>query len=256
MASRFQAEREFFDNVASQTLLRPMSRAVLERYAHPAHPELFGKEFMFSLLGRARGLRVLEVGCGEGAASVQLAYCGARVTGVDISPGALAIARRRAALEGLDAEFLEANVEEAEGFGAEAYDVVWCDLVLHHLTASLDRVLRNLHDALKPGGLFVAREPIHYAGWLKALRRCVPVSVPSTPDEQPFREQEFAAVRRFFPDLRRRHFRVLARVDRVTGSLPVIGAAARLDNLLLHLPGMKSLAGNVVMWARKPAAAG
>ena len=252
MASRFQAERDFFDRAAAATMLRPMSRAVLDRYAHPRHPELFGKEFMFSLLGRARGLRVLEVGCGEGAASVQLAYCGAEVTGIDLSPGALDVARRRADLEGLDVRFLEANVEESDGFGDASYDVVWCDLVLHHLTAALDRVTHNLHAALKPGGLFIAREPVHYAGWLKALRRCVPVRVPTTPDEQPFREQEFAVIRRRFPDLRRRHFRLLARVDRVTRSLPVIGAAARLDNLLLHLPGAKSLAGNVVMWARKP----
>ena len=255
MASRLQAEREFFDRVASRTRLRPMSRAVLDRYAHPPHPELFGKEWMFSLLGPARGLRVLEVGCGEGAASVQLAYCGAQVTGIDVSPGALDVARRRAALERLDVEFVEANVEDGDGLGDEAYDVVWCDLVLHHLTASLDRVVRKLHAALKPGGLFVAREPVHYAGWLKALRRCVPVRVPTTPDEQPFREQEFAAVRRHFPDLHRRHFRLFARLDRVTRSLPVIGMAARVDNLLLHLPGAKSLAGNVVMWARKPATA-
>ena len=187
---------------------------------------------------------------------MQLAYRGAQVTGIDISPGALDVARRRADLEGLPVEFVEANVEESESLGREAYDVVWCDLVLHHLTASLNRVMRNLHGALKPGGLFVAREPIQYAGWLKALRKCVPVRVPCTPDEQPFREEEFAVVLRRFPDLRRRHFRLLARVDRVTRFLPVIGTAARLDNLLLHLPGAKSLAGNVVMSARKAVAAG
>ena len=60
----------------------------------------------------------------------------------------------------------------------------------------------------------VAREPVAYAGWLKAVRGLVPVTVDATDDEQPLREREFAVIAERFPGLRRRYFRILARADR------------------------------------------
>src|SRR5262245_25806255 len=205
---------------------------------------------MFSLAGDLRGRRVLEIGCGEGVAACQLAYCGARVTGIDLSPASIEVARRRLALHGFEADFRVADIA-TDDLGEGCFDVVWCDLILHHLVAELDGVMRRLARALRPGGLFVAREPLAYAGWLKALRRLVPVRVDATPDEQPLRPAEVALVRQHFPTLQCRHFRILARMDRLTGSLPVLRAAARLDNLLLRLPGAAALAGNAVLWARK-----
>ena len=59
----------------------------------------------FGLAGDLKGKKVLEVGCGEGVASVQLAYCGAVVTGIDISEQSIRVARRRAALQGVAAAF-------------------------------------------------------------------------------------------------------------------------------------------------------
>ena len=129
--------------------------------------------------------------------------------------------------------------------------MVWCDLILHHLVDSLPDVLRKAKAALKPGGLFVAREPIAYAGWLKALRRLVPVRVDTTPDEQPRCAREMAVLREAFPDLAAKAFRVFGRLDRVTGNLFALRQLARLDNVLLKLPGTSGLAGNAVLWARK-----
>src|SRR5262249_4282500 len=160
--------------------------------------------------------RVLEVGCGEGVAACQLAYCGARVTGIDLSPASIDAARRRAELHGFDIDFRVADVESAE-MGEAIFDVVWCDLILHHLVGSLATGLARRAGALRRGGLFVAREPIAYASWLKALRRLVPVQVDATPDEQPLRPAEIEVVRRHFPGVECRHFRILARLDRLTG---------------------------------------
>jgi SAM-dependent methyltransferase len=198
-----------------------------------------------------RGKSVLEIGCGDGVTSVELAYCGARVTGIDISPASIDVARQRARLQGFDVEFLVGNVVETESLGEEAYDVVVCDAVLHHLVDSLDVVMRKINGALKPGGLFVAREPVAYARWLKGLRGLVPLKTDVTPDERPFAAPEFATVRRHFPGLRLKHYRLLGRVDRVTNRLGVIRAASRVDGLLFRIPGTKALAGNVVMWSEK-----
>jgi SAM-dependent methyltransferase len=150
------------------------------------------------------------------------------------------------------AEFRVANVE-TDDLGRDCFDVVWCDLILHHLVHALDGVAARLYAALRPGGLFIAREPIAYARWLKKLRRLMPVREEATEDEQPLRPEDFAVLERHFGPLHSRPFRLLARIDRLTRKLPLIALAARVDNLLFALPGMKRLAGNVVMWARKPA---
>jgi len=133
MPTNYETERAFFDRVASQASLAPINQATLERYASPRWPHLFSKEMMFALAGDLKGKRVLEVGCGDGVTSVELAYCGAQVSGIDISPCSIDVARRRAALQGLDVKFHVENVVEAESLGEEIYDIVWCDAVLHHL---------------------------------------------------------------------------------------------------------------------------
>lgn len=251
MATDYAQERAFFDRVAAATTVTPMPPAVLERYAAPKHPHLFGKELMFRLAGDLRGKRVLEVGCGEGVASVQLAYCGAAVDAVDLSPVSIDVARRRAAANGVDVTFRVADVTTEDIAPADTYDVVWCDLILHHLVDSLGAVMDGVRRWLKPGGVFVAREPVAYAGWLKAVRGLVPVTVDATDDEQPLRPAEFAVIAARFPDLRRRYFRILARADRLGAGLPVLRGLARIDNALLALPGAKGLAGNVVVWGTK-----
>ncbi|QDU21679.1 class I SAM-dependent methyltransferase [Urbifossiella limnaea] len=251
MATDYAQERAFFDRVASATTVTPMSRDVLERYAAPRHPHLFAKELMFRLAGDLRGKRVLEVGCGEGVASVQLAYCGAAVDAVDISPVSIDVARRRADTNAQDVTFRVADVTREDLADPGTYDVVWCDLILHHLTDSLGAVMDGVWRWLRPGGVFIAREPVAYAGWLKALRGLVPVAVDATDDEQPLRDAEFDVIRQRFPDLKRRYFRILARADRMGAGLPLLRGLARMDNALLTLPGTQGLAGNVVVWGTK-----
>jgi 2-polyprenyl-3-methyl-5-hydroxy-6-metoxy-1,4-benzoquinol methylase len=248
---RYEAEKAFFDAVASSTRVEPMPGRVFERYKNPRNPHLFSKEMMFSLLGRGAGLRVLEVGCGDGVASIQLSHCGHQVVGVDISPRSIAAARERARIENQSVQFVVANIVTDDVLGESQYDVVWCDAILHHLVSDLDIVMSRCYRALRKNGLFIAREPIAYAGWLKKLRSKVPVETHATPDEQPLRPEDFAVIRSYFPDLQQRYYRIVARIDRITGNLAVIGLAARLDNFLLRTPAGKSLAGTAVMWAQK-----
>src|SRR5579863_2886020 len=57
-------------------------------------------------LGPGRGRAALDLGCGEGRHSVLLARRGFEVTGLDLEPRALGLARRRLRQEGLDATFI------------------------------------------------------------------------------------------------------------------------------------------------------
>ena len=247
---RYESEKEFFDRQASERPATATPKAILERYANPPHPHLFGKEMMFYLLGKPEGKRVLEVGCGEGQASVQLAYCGADVTGLDISSAAIAAAQARAELDGVQVRFMEANLE-TDSLGEGRFDVVWCDMILHHVVPQLDRVMSTIHTALRPGGMFIAREPLAYAAWLKSVRRAVPLHLPETPDEQPLRPSELAIMKKHFPRLNQRYYRLFARLDMVTQNLAFVRMAARLDNLLFGIPGVRGLAGDILVWGTK-----
>src|SRR5437588_2267255 len=80
---------------------------------------------------RARGLRVLEIGCGLGTDGARFARAGATYTGVDLTEAAVSLARRRFERERLPGEFRGADAEALE-FAAEAFDVVDTPGVLHH----------------------------------------------------------------------------------------------------------------------------
>jgi ubiquinone/menaquinone biosynthesis C-methylase UbiE len=114
------------------------------RYATEWHiPEAAG-------FARARGLRVLEIGCGLGTDGAQFARAGALYTGVDLTDAAVGLARRRFELEGLPGEFRVADAEALD-FADESFDVVYSHGVLHH-TPDTPRAVREVRRVLAPGG--------------------------------------------------------------------------------------------------------
>src|SRR5713226_3573413 len=59
----------------------------------------------------ARGLRVLEIGCGMGTDGAQFARAGADYTGIDLTKAAIELARKRFELSGLKGDFRVADAE-------------------------------------------------------------------------------------------------------------------------------------------------
>ena len=84
------------------------------------------------------GSRILEIGCGTGASTVAMAEQGAIVTGIDINPQALAAARCRCALYGVQANFVQGNAGTELSTIARRghYDAVIFFAVMEHLTWS------------------------------------------------------------------------------------------------------------------------
>lgn len=104
--------------------------------------------------GLAAGQRILDVGCGTGSLAVQIARAipGARVTGLDPDPKALARARRKAAEAGVEVTF-EEGFGDALPFADGAFDRVVSSFMFHHLDDPVKRgMLREVRRVLAPGG--------------------------------------------------------------------------------------------------------
>jgi SAM-dependent methyltransferase len=96
--------------------------------------------------------RVLEVGCGPGLLSILLARHGHRVTGIDLDPEMIELARANAdAASDDDApSFVVGNVS-ALSFPDESFDLVVSTLSMHHWT-DVPAALSEIGRVLRPKG--------------------------------------------------------------------------------------------------------
>ncbi len=102
---------------------------------------------------KIEGAAVLDAGCGGGVLSESFARAGAKVTGIDLSPVGIEVAKKHAKLSELETEYSVTSVEEHLKSHSEAYDIVVCAEVLEHVD-DIEAFLESTLKMLKPGGLF------------------------------------------------------------------------------------------------------
>jgi ubiquinone/menaquinone biosynthesis C-methylase UbiE len=130
-------------------------------------------------VGVRPGLACLDVGCGDGQVSIQLARAvgpTGRVVGLDSDPGALEIARRAAEQAGIAVTFVDGDA--ATAVDHEAFDIAVARLVLSHLVDPM-AVVRAMRAALRPGGALAVEDvfapTLHAEPPVPALDRLVEV---------------------------------------------------------------------------------
>ena len=106
------------------------------------------------------GERWLDLGCGSGGVTELAAARGARVTGIDLSPRLVEVARARAAAGGYDIEYAVGDCQDLVGIADASYNVVSSSVGVmfapdHAATA------RELARVVRPGGR------IGLASWTK-----------------------------------------------------------------------------------------
>lgn len=210
---RIETERDFHDRQARERTARFADVSALrfrdadyldhEPWIRPA----------FEFLGDAAGKRILDYGCGHGMAAVVLARRGAIVTGIDLSPGYIAEARRRATANEVVVDFQTADAERLP-FADCSFDAVWGCAVLHHLDPR--RAGAELRRVLKPEGVAIFCEPWGGNPLFEFARRYLPYpGKHRTPDERPLRPADLDPLREFFPRLEVRGFQLLGSLRRV-----------------------------------------
>lgn len=108
----------------------------------------------------APGDRVLDVGCGPGAAAREAARRGAAVTGVDPAPVMLRLGR---SLSGRRDIVFRQGTAEALPVADGSVTVAWAVSSAHHW-ADVPAGLRELHRVLEPGGRLVIAERLTRPG--------------------------------------------------------------------------------------------
>jgi SAM-dependent methyltransferase len=147
------------------------------------------------------GKRVLDVGCGAGTDLVRFAKGGALVSGVDISPSAVALARQNFSQQGLEADLREADGEHLP-YADGTFDLVFAHGVVQY-TPNSRALVEECRRVLKPGGDAIF-QVYNRISWLNALSKVmkVPLEHEDAPVLGRYSASEFRAMLTSFREIR------------------------------------------------------
>jgi SAM-dependent methyltransferase len=148
-----------------------------------------------------RNKKVLDVGCGAGTDLVRFARGGAEVTGVDISPAAIDLARANFSQHGLPVDLRVADGEKLP-FDSETFDLVYAHGVVQY-TPDAPAVVAECRRVLKPGGqaIFQVYNRISWLSALSVLMK-VPLEHADAPVLRKYSRSEFQRLLHPFAEVR------------------------------------------------------
>lgn len=125
---------------------------ILARAGYDIFRDYVNTPGFFSTLPHVKGLRCLDVGCGEGHNTRLLAKKGAKVIGLDISPNFIKHARNTEKVEKLGIQYTVGNGTKLP-YGEAEFDFVASFSTMMDIP-ELDQVIAEVWRILKPGGFF------------------------------------------------------------------------------------------------------
>jgi SAM-dependent methyltransferase len=158
--------RETPDWLASRESNRRLWDAWTELHEHAPFYDLDGfraggirlADYERDEIGPVEGLSLLHLQCHFGIDSLSWARLGARVTGVDLSPRAVALATRLAAELGLDARFVASDVYELPEQLSGQFDLVYTSRGVLGWLPDIRRWAQVAAHFVRPGGRFYITE--------------------------------------------------------------------------------------------------
>ena len=143
----------FYDNLASH-----YDKLFLDWHAATQEQAIM-LDKIFQAQGFDRSAQILDCACGIGTQTLGLAALGYPVTASDLSQGALAEAKQKAADNNLAVRFEQADFCDLSKVFDEQFDIVIAmDNALPHMLSdkALDTAVESILGQLRPGGMFVA----------------------------------------------------------------------------------------------------
>jgi SAM-dependent methyltransferase len=204
-------------------------------------------QMLAAAAGLRKGVRVLELGCGTGVFTRQLAGQESFLLAVDISLDLLLVGRR----ENTGGEVRRATMDvEALGIRSGTFDAVLGVSILHH--ADLSRTLVEIRRVLRPGGRIAFSEPNMLNPQVAAMKKISLVGrlMGETPHETAFVRWGLSeALRRHgFADVRIVPFDFLHPLT-PGRAIPVV---ARIGRAAERTPLLREIAGALFITATRP----
>ncbi len=141
---------EFYDKLAFDLIFADFAASCLQQ------GEIIDR-LLRTALKSSGPFRILDCSCGIGTQAFGLAKLGHKVTGTDISPGAIRKAKIEAGKLGLDISFEVADMRSLDGVHGPFDAVLSFDNSLAHLISESDLAfaLSSILTVLRPGGVFL-----------------------------------------------------------------------------------------------------
>jgi SAM-dependent methyltransferase len=114
-------------------------------------------DFLEQELNHDQTQSILDIGCGTGRHSIELARRGYKVTGIDLSESMLAKAREKASVAGVNVLFVQADAREFSFPGKFNLAIMLCEgaFPLMETDDMNFRILQNAYASLQEGGKLV-----------------------------------------------------------------------------------------------------
>jgi len=180
-----EGSREFFDDI----------RPWMNPFKFPWIMERIEREAKV-----IRDGHLLEIGCGMGFDSLEFLKRGVRVTATDLTPTAVALAKRHFELEGVEPEDVRVENGLSLSFPDETFDAVWSNGVLH-ATGDTGLAIREVRRVLKPGGRAIISHFYRKPSWMYVLNRWGRENIEYKEEDPPVNEfYSEAEIESFFAD--------------------------------------------------------
>lgn len=161
-----ERSREFWDRIAARDAQGGLAGLLdgdpeLAQYRDRAERQVCFAQLSERLSAESR---VLEVGCGSGRWTIELARRYRQVVALDISAGMIEQARERVLAAGLsNVELSVAPMDEAQLEGE--FDLIYLGSCLHYMDdAAILRGLERIAPRLAPGGVLLSRDTVSLIG--------------------------------------------------------------------------------------------
>lgn len=230
-------------------------------------------KFILESIGDLKGKKILDVGAGLGESSVYFALQGAEVYFNDISPKMGEFAQSLAEKHGVKLNLLIAPIEELQ-LHKDFFDIIYCANLIHHIPPQDQEMwIKTMSETLTPKGVLVTIDPLKYnpaINWYRNKAEDV-----RTIDEQPLgfdileiykrhfhsvEHKEFWLttlwlfisyyfIRRYDPNKIRYWKKIFKEKESKIGWW--FKPFKAIDRLLLTIPGVKKMAWNIVIIAKK-----